>query len=200
MIITTDRLVIRPWRRADLDAMAAWPRYPDPLDAVWNWPHVLVAQGTADFFFFGRDTDPTRREWTIVQADQVIGQLGLRQINRAAGSARIGIALGLPYIGQGYGAEALSAFGNAFFGPLGFRRMLLDVRAYNQRALRLYAKLGFREIAQFWYEAGPPEEWAFLDQPRYNSVRNCFRWTNHSVLVQHLELSLDAADWPARRP
>ena len=83
MIITSPRLVLRPWQRRDLDALADLPPYPDPLDDDWNWPHALRANGTADFFFLGRSCDPNRAEWTItLPSEQIIGHLGIRDIDR----------------------------------------------------------------------------------------------------------------------
>lgn len=198
MIITTPRLVIRPLHRADLDAMAQWPCYPDPLDAILNWPHTLHQQGTADLFFLTRSVDPRRREWTITTTDgAVVGHLGLREIEQAQGSARLGIGFGYPYTGQGYGTEALRTFLDAFFGPLHFTRLHLDVSLYNQPARRLYQRLGFREVNTFWYELGPSAEHAFLTEPRYDPIRPFLRWSSTSVYLRYAEMLLEIHDWRA---
>jgi RimJ/RimL family protein N-acetyltransferase len=197
MIITSPRLVLRPWQRRDLDALADLPRYPDPLDDDWNWPHALRANGTADFFFLGRSCDPNRAEWTIsLSSGQIIGHIGIRDIEREQRSARLGMGLGSPYVGQGYGHEALRTFLDSFFGPLELEQMLLDVRAHNVRARRLYERLGFRETSSYWQIAGTREECAFLSAPRYDAIRDDFRLGQQHVLVRCLAMSLRSADWP----
>lgn len=197
MIITSPRLLLRPWQRADLDALADLPPYPDPLDDDWNWPHALRENGTADFFFLGRSCDPNRVEWMIIRPPgQVIGHLGIRDIDRTARSARLGMGLAAPYVGQGYGAEALRVFLDRFFGPLEFEKMLLEVRAHNRRARQLYERLGFREQESYWQVAGTAEECSFLVAPQYDAVRSEFRLGRQHTLVRCLAMSLDAADWP----
>lgn len=196
MIIRTPRLLLRPWRRADLDLMAEWPRFPDPLDQVWNWPQTLLEQGSADFFFFARSCDRAREEWTITtHCGEVIGSLGIRNIDREARSGRLGLALGFPYIGQGYGGEALRGFLDAFFGPLEFKRMLLEASLYNTHALRLYERLGFRRLRTFWYEQGPQAEFRFLDEPQYEAVRCFFRSNDQMVFAQYVEMELTQDDY-----
>jgi diamine N-acetyltransferase len=196
MIITTARLVLRPMLRTDLDAMAEWPRYPDPLDAVFNWPHTLRENGSADLFFLTRSSDHRRREWTIATTSgMVIGHLGIRDIQPRPHSARLGIGLGYPYIAHGYGQESLRAFLDAFFGPLRFARLYLDVSLHNTRALRLYQRLGFREISQFWHELGAVEEHAYLNEPRYDTIREYLRWNSTTVYMRYAEMLLHADEW-----
>lgn len=191
--IITDRLVIRPWQRADLDAMDEWLPFPDPIDEEWNWPQQLRNRGGADFFFIGRSGDPRRFEWSILHSGGVIGYLGIREIDHR--SARLGIHFGYPYVDQGYGAEALRAFLDTFFGLLAFNEMKLDVRSYNFRARRLYERFGFRRVRRFWQSAGSIEALAFLDEPQYDAVRRYFRRDAHAMLVECIEMTLSADQW-----
>jgi RimJ/RimL family protein N-acetyltransferase len=196
MIITTPRLLLRPMQRDDLDAMAEWPRYPEPLDAIFNWPHTLRENDSADLFFLTRSSDHRRREWTIAtRAGAVIGHLGIRDIQPRPHSARLGIGLGYPYVAHGYGEESLRAFLDAFFGPLRFARLYLDVSLHNTRALRLYQRLGFREISRFWHELGPADEHAYLDEPRYDPIREYLRWSSGTVYMRYAEMLLQACEW-----
>ncbi|MDP9311394.1 MAG: GNAT family N-acetyltransferase [Chloroflexota bacterium] len=201
MILRTERLIVRPWQRADLERMAAWPRFPDPLDAVWNWPHLLQAHGTADLFFLTRAHDPCRQEWTITtQAGQVIGHLGIRAIQQAERQAQLGIGLGYPFLQQGYGTEALRAFLHAFFGAMGFQTLRLEVAAYNSRARRVYHRLGFREVGVVWQRIGPTSDFGFLSGPAYAAVRPLFRQDGAAMLALSSEMTLTALDWQRRQP
>src|SRR5215210_6173771 len=96
--LETERLLIRPWQRADLDAMAAWPPFPDALDQLWNWPQQLKQTASLDLFFASHTMDPARRAWTLLHAGAPIGLLQLKNIRQTEGAASFGIALGAPWI------------------------------------------------------------------------------------------------------
>jgi ribosomal-protein-alanine N-acetyltransferase len=195
MIIATERLILRPWQVADLYAMAAWPRFTDPLDADWNWPHELYEQGMIDLFFAMRDADPRRRHWTILQKEgDILGYLDLRDIDENSGSARLGIQLGKPYIGRGYGFEALRAFIDACFGQLQLRCIRLDVGMPNLRARRLYQRLNFREMDTFWRDIGSATEWVALKESRYAHLQHMLRWSTTRLYMQHIEMELRVKD------
>ncbi len=196
MIISTDRLILRPWQLADLLVMAAWPRFTSPLDADWNWPQELSDQGMLDLFFAIRNVDPKRRHWTILtKQDEVVGYIDLRDLDQAERSTRLGIQLGQPYIQQGYGSEALRAFLDTYFGVLQFRCIRLDVGLPNLRARRLYERLGFRAVHTFWRSLGSAVEWSALHHPRYASLQEMLCWSMGSVYMQHVEMELTAEEW-----
>lgn len=196
LVITTPRLVVRPWQRSDLDGMAAWTPFPDPLDAAWNWARVLRDQGTLDLHWVGRNLAPRRVEWTIAQHNgTVVGHLGIRDIEREAGSSMLGIGFGYPYTGQGYGQEALAGLLHQYFGPLGFATLRLEVALHNQRAVRLYERIGFRTTRTFWYQPELPDTWDFFADTRYDQIRHLFRWGQDGIYMQCVEMELHAQDW-----
>ena len=188
--IHSRRLALRPLARTDLDAMAAWPPFHAPLDQEWNWPQRLHQNGLLDLFWVSHTNDSSRRAWTISQRSQVIGLLQLSRIRRPEADARLGIALGAPWIGRGYGHEALEAFLRAYFGELGFKTLLLEVALVNERAVKLYRRLGFQEQKRFWRAADIANDYQFLDQPEYAAVRQYFRWANAGVYQLYAEMAL----------
>lgn len=196
LTIHTPRLVLRPWQRSDLDRMAQWPPFPDPVDAEWNWPRVLHEQGTLDLFWAGRNMDRRRVEWTITEHDgTVVGHVGVRQIDLHQGNSALGIGFGYPYIGHGYGREALTAFLDQYFGALGFATLRLQVALHNMRALRLYRQLGFRDTHTFWHQPELLTDWSFFADARYDDVRHLFRWGQDGVYMQCVEMELAAQAW-----
>jgi RimJ/RimL family protein N-acetyltransferase len=197
MIITTPRLTLRPLRRDDIEAMAQWRRQPDPLDEAWNWPHTLQAAGTTDLWFAIYTLDDRRREWAIVRENAIIGHIGLRQIDEAERSARLGMLLGCTFRGQGYGDETLRGFLDAFFGPLGFSLLRLDVAAYNVVALRLYERIGFRRTGTLWHPLDLLDP-AVLADPRYNPIRQYLRHNEHGVAAHHITMELRREGWRVR--
>jgi RimJ/RimL family protein N-acetyltransferase len=80
---------------------------------------------------------------TIERRDQgPIGCGGFRNFD--ADAAELSIVLGEPSSwGQGLGTEALQLLLAFAFGPLGLHRVWLIVRADNERAVKLFGRMGF---------------------------------------------------------
>ena len=199
-LLLTERLLIRPWLRADLDAMAAWPPFTEPLDQVWNWPQQLKQNGSLDLFFGSYASDPSRRTWTILVRGAVAGILQLKQIRQEERDAALGLAFGAPWVGQGFGREALSGFFHIYFGSLAFRLVRLEVAIANRRARKLYETLAMEESRRYWRDAGPEESFRFLEAPSYADVRQYFRWASHGVYQLFAEMELSAERWLAHHP
>ncbi|HZC04310.1 MAG TPA: GNAT family protein [Ktedonobacterales bacterium] len=81
--------------------------------------------------------------------DTPIGGIGLRDIDLSIGAAELGISIGRKdYWGQGFGTEAITLLLDWGFTILGLYNVMLTTYAYNERALRSYRKIGFREIGR----------------------------------------------------
>ena len=77
---------------------------------------------------------------------RLIGNVGLHRINRVAGSAMLGIALGdLRMASRGLGTEAIGLMLDYGFGTLNLHRIELFVHDFNDRAIRTYKRIGFVE-------------------------------------------------------
>jgi RimJ/RimL family protein N-acetyltransferase len=80
-----------------------------------------------------------------LDGDELLGYLELEGILWPHQHAWLSIAIGDPvHQGQGYGAEALGLALHFAFQELNLHRVQLTVFSYNQRAIALYEKLGFR--------------------------------------------------------
>lgn len=78
-----------------------------------------------------------------------IGGLGIRDIDFTKGIAELGISIGRKdYWGKGFGTEAISLMLDYSFTVLGLHNIQLSTYAYNERAMRSYLKVGFREIGR----------------------------------------------------
>ncbi len=78
-----------------------------------------------------------------------IGGVGLRHMDHAKGIAELGIIITRKdYGGGGYGTEAITLILDYGFTVLGLHNVLLETYAYNERALRSYRKVGFKEIGR----------------------------------------------------
>ena len=89
---------------------------------------------------------PDRADWAIVRiADgRVVGEVVLFALDADHDAMEFRIALVWPAaFDQGYGTEATRLVRDFAFGPLGLRRLSLEVGASNARARRVYDRVGF---------------------------------------------------------
>jgi RimJ/RimL family protein N-acetyltransferase len=89
--------------------------------------------------------------FTIVKKDneQAIGRCLLFGINHTDRTAMCGLLIGEKSLwGKGCGSEALALLLDYGFNLLNLNSIMLGVYSFNQRAILLYRKLGFREIGR----------------------------------------------------
>jgi diamine N-acetyltransferase len=162
------RVTIRPLRKGDLDVMSTWSTSDDPLYRLFDWPSRASLEN--GIWFSELMHDNTRVYYAVEDERQVlIGRISLRDI-RGHDSARLGIGFGTDFVSQGYGTESLRIFLRYFFLDLGFRRMVLDVSAINERAIRCYERCGFERVGTHYQYLGRDSDIAFLKQERYRHL------------------------------
>jgi len=145
-IIRHGSVFLRPAEREDLPRFVVWLgdarttqtlalRGPISLAMEEGWfERLLEVQGRDTWHFVICRTDDGRP----------IGAIGLHDVDPVNGSAMLGIFIGDPAdTGQGYGSDALRAIVSFGFAELRLERIWLDVYAYNDRARRVYDRVGF---------------------------------------------------------
>ncbi len=195
IVVVGSRVRIRPFTREDVDEWQTWQDYAEPLIA--NTSPRRMTPDQRDRWF----DDLVRRQHQAPFAvederGQLIGRLFLRHVRPNEGSAVLGIDLHPNKLGQGYGTEALDVFLAHFFGEMGFRRMLLSVAAFNERARRSYASLGFRTIGSHWDAYSGPDA---TRDPHFSDVSHLFRHSGLGLEALYYDMSLDRAQWRNRQ-
>lgn len=194
-LLESERVRIRPWQYRDLIAQEAWPHYGDPFSVFWNTPRSHSWGGSRSYFY----SSSIRRVWAVENRQyNLIGRISLRELELQAYRARLGVSLGAPFVGQGLGTEALKLFLDHFFGVMGFRTMLLDVAAFNLRAVRCYEGLGFSHVGSDWRYVGPDPSLRLLDDPAYDEFLPFFRRERRGAWLQFFEMKLSKDVWMAR--
>lgn len=149
-MLTGKHVVLRAWIPEDLPALQAL-RNDVPLqrqlmaqpkgsslEQVRAW---LTTRGqTADAVFF-------------VIADrasnQALGYVQLLDMDAFHGSGRLGICVGPQAQGRGCGGETLSLLADYVREVFGLRKIVLEVLASNDGAIRLYLRHGYREVGRW---------------------------------------------------
>jgi RimJ/RimL family protein N-acetyltransferase len=119
--------------------------------------HRLVSERPAELFSekriiaweeqaIERGTNSEKYSFSIrtLNDDAVIGYLGL-WVGVIHSEAWVGIGIGnRDYWGKGCGTDAMKLCTQFVFAELGLARLSLGLHGYNQRALRVYEKVGFK--------------------------------------------------------
>ena len=190
-----ERIRLRWWTTQDDQRQRSWPQYSEPCSHLWNIPRSGVSSGR---LFGGYGTTWIRRAWAIEDRQgTLIGRISLREIDQRSGRARLGISVAAPYVSQGLGSEALRVFLNHFFVELNFTVMVLDVAAFNRRAVRCYARLGFTVVQSDWRRTAAGRCASLLTDPAHAAVQQYFRRDRYGIWVEFYEMELTRVGWEA---
>ncbi|WP_099203659.1 GNAT family N-acetyltransferase [Miniphocaeibacter massiliensis] len=106
------------------------------------------------------------------EEDKMIGYLGMKNIALFKRTSTLGIVLDPNYVSKGYGYKSLKLFLNYYFDTLNMKEMDLEVNAFNERALKLYKKIGFKYTAEY-YGMFENQKLDF-SLPNIEKYRDCF--------------------------
>jgi RimJ/RimL family protein N-acetyltransferase len=189
-------VTIRPLTQEDLDIMSSWSTFDDPLYRLFDWPRRLFLENGAWFAELMRDG--TRVYYAVEDERGVlIGRISLRQM-RGRESARLGIGFGTDFCGQGYGTETLRIFLRYYFLDLGFAKMVLDVSALNQRAIRCYERCGFERAGSHYQYIGREGDITFLQKRPYRHLRRFIQCRGRRSYMLAYDMVLERDLWLIR--
>src|SRR6266487_3774682 len=146
-VVEGERVALGPLR---LDLVPTYQRWENDLEVANGngrvMPFTLEAERDR---VAGRSSKPDCLDFTVYdRADQTpIGWSTLAGIDHRNGTAEFGIHLG-ERRGQGLGTEATLLTLDWGFTMLGLHNIMLATAAWNQRAIRVYTKVGFREVGR----------------------------------------------------
>jgi RimJ/RimL family protein N-acetyltransferase len=146
-VVEGQRVGLGPLR---MDLVATYQRWDNDLEALNAngrvIPFTLEAQRER---IAGLGGKPDLCDFTVYDRSDLapIGWTSLSHIDHRNGTAQFGILLG-ERRGQGLGTEATRLTLDWGFNVLGLHNIMLGVAAWNQRAIRVYTKVGFRELGR----------------------------------------------------
>jgi RimJ/RimL family protein N-acetyltransferase len=138
------RVTLRALLPSDRGARIALGRDPEFVRLNGGDASTLrpFTEADADRWFRGRG-DSLR--WAIVHEAQLVGEIRLDRLDEANRSARLAMGIYAPtHRGRGFGTEAARLVLDHAFGELALHRVDLNVLEFNEGAMRLYERLGFR--------------------------------------------------------
>lgn len=147
-LFTGERVRLRGTRDSDLPTIAGWLMDPGIRITQTRYaalPSERSAREMVSDWSANKATDVGFSIETLDAEPTLVGHLGLFGTGSKDRCGTIGIALGPPYLGQGYGTDAMRLIVGFGFRELGLHRVQLDVYAFNVRAIAAYRKAGFVE-------------------------------------------------------
>jgi UDP-4-amino-4,6-dideoxy-N-acetyl-beta-L-altrosamine N-acetyltransferase len=169
-------LSLRPTAEADRDQIRRWRNQPDV--ARWMYTQHEITEAEHAAWFARHLVDPHARSWVIEWDGTGVGVVNLSGIDPDTRRAEWGI-----YVADARARGTGAAEGATFlsldqaFGPVQLDQVSCEAVAGNERAIRLYERMGFRRVG---------------DQP-VTVVRGDDRF-------EIVELALRADEWAAVRP
>ena len=138
-----DRLALRPWRESDAETVKTAFDCPD----IQRW-HVrrMDSHDEALAWIAGWETrwdNETDASWAITDGHQPIGQVGLRTVSLAEGSAQLSYWVLPNARGTGVAVRAALALTQWTFDVVRLHRVFLLHSTANLASCRVAAKLGF---------------------------------------------------------
>jgi RimJ/RimL family protein N-acetyltransferase len=165
--ILTERLCLRPFRRADLPAFVAYRRAPE-IAAYQSWDEGY-SMADAEAFFAEQESVQLggRGAWvqlaaTDRQTGQLYGDCAVRVDDGQRDTAEIGVTLAPEHQGAGLAHEALAAVITKLFDDYRIHRVYAETDDRNNAVHHLLERLGFRCEARLveadWFKG----EWCTL--------------------------------------
>lgn len=140
------RVYLRPVEEDDLASIRIWVNDPEIRRLIGEVTPMSAAN--AEQFYERIKTDINRVWFTIIlkENDRIIGEAGLLRIFYPWRTADLSIIIGDKfYWNKGYGRDAILLLMDYAFGSLALHRLSIGVVGFNERALKFYEKVGFRQ-------------------------------------------------------
>ncbi|MBQ0911900.1 GNAT family N-acetyltransferase [Streptomyces sp. RM99] len=143
-VLTGDRTVLRPFTEADAARMGEIIGDPEVRRFTGSPGHELTPELLRSWYG-SRSAQPDRLDLAVTDpADgEVLGEVVLHAWVPEERSCTFRTLIGARGRGRGIGTEATRLIVGYAFEELGLHRVQLDAYAFNDRALRVYEKVGF---------------------------------------------------------
>ena len=162
--IRTDRLVLRPFTRGDVDAVYAYRRREDVARYLFDVPLsreecALAVQQRISQVALESEGDKIILGVELARSGALIGEVSLIWRSVDARQGEVGWIFDPQYQGQGYATEAANAILDLAFGPGDIHRVAARCDVRNEASWRLMERLGMRREAHFREHAIFKSQW-----------------------------------------
>jgi len=164
LTVKTDRLILRPLEKSDLDEVLSYYSLPD-VQRYLDWKARDKTEAKAAFEAMRKQTRLSRPGELLTLAvvrksdGKVIGHISLRYTDATAAQCEFRFAFGPTFRGKGFGSEAVRAAISLGFDDYKFHRIFARTAGQNEASARLLKNLGMRLEAHYREHAVFQGEW-----------------------------------------
>ncbi|MGG1662732.1 GNAT family N-acetyltransferase [Brevibacillus sp. NRS-1366] len=147
MLFQSARVYLRKMTEEDVDVYHTWRNDAEVMRTTSPSMDVFTVEGTREFVSQVILGSTTSKSYIIVdkQTQTPIGITSLIQIDLKNRNAECIIDIGAKeFWGKGYGNEALRLLLDYAFLEMNLHRVSLRVFSFNEKAIKLYEKIGFK--------------------------------------------------------
>ena len=145
----SENLYLAPMMMEDLEKYCMWMNDNKVTDGLDKTKDVTTIENEREYLEnIGKNGDYA---FSIVKKenDKLIGSCTLMHVDHINQTCEIGIMIGdSSSRGKGYGKEVLNMLLNYGFNTLNLNAINLGVLSFNERAIKCYKKVGFKEIGR----------------------------------------------------
>jgi len=170
MLLDLGDLLVRSWRKSDLNALVRHANNPRIAANLRDqFPHPYTRRAGIDYLEFVREQSP-ERNFAIEHGGEAIGGLGfLIGIDIARVSAEMGYWLSEQYWGRGFATRVVQASSEWAFEHYKLNRVFALVFSHNVPSMRVLENAGFEREGVMRHSA--IKNGVILDQVLYAKVR-----------------------------
>ena len=168
MILTTERLLLRPWTEADAKALYKYAKSPD-VGPIAGWPVHTDVENSRQII---RDILSAEECYAVVLTEDEgpIGSIGLMLGDKSnlaisAVEGELGFWIGKPYWGQGLIPEAVEELLRHGFEDLGLSAIWCGYFDGNEKSRRVQAKCGF-----LYHRTEKDKPWPLIGEVRTQHI------------------------------
>ena len=146
--LTGERLYLSPMNPDDAEIYTKWVNDPEVANFM-SFRTMLISIATERKALENMADGKFGFSIVRLEDDELIGSIGLEDINNFSRRATLGILIGeAENRSKGYGAEAIRLLLDYGFNTLNLHNIELTLNGDNERALACYKKVGFKEYGR----------------------------------------------------
>ena len=184
-LIEDDDIKIKKFEKNDLKNFKNFSPYDDILLTDYN----LCFLKESEIKKWEKKIKSKKNNYFVIFLNEImIGYIGISRISFLNSNYELSLSLDEKYCSKGYGFKSLRLFLEYYFENFDKCSIWLNVNAFNQRAIKLYEKIGFEKISEF---LGDFEVQKMQKLKRYEETKEYFEEKNNIIYSKIFTMKLD---------
>ncbi len=184
-LIEDDDIKIKKFEKNDLNNFKNFSPYDDILLTDYN----LCFLKESEIKKWEKKIKSKKNNYFVIFLNEImIGYIGISRISFLNSNYELSLSLDEKYCSKGYGFKSLRLFLKYYFENFDKYSIWLNVNAFNQRAIKLYEKIGFEKISEF---LGDFEVQKMQKLKRYEETKEYFEEKNNIIYSKIFTMKLD---------